>query len=294
MRENNGSPKVSVLIVTYNSGDEIAECLKSLLASTGICLEVIVVDNASTDNTCEIVSRFGAVLLIPNLLNYGFPKANNLGIAKSSGDFILLLNPDTIVPSNSVSKLVGYLQAHPRCGIVGPQLVDGSGVHAPDLIPLRPLPLPLNYLRKPRSLGTVECVSGAAMLFRKSLVEKIGFLDETLFWCEDADYCQRASLNGYSVDIDRSSKIVHLGQRSGNRNKAIMIEKSYTSKVGYLTKYYSVFWVKSSIVMFLVEILLRLTKWLLFWFLAKHRVEAIERIEIYLSVSRILISRLCA
>ena len=292
MPKSDDMPELSVVIVTYNSANEIDACLKSIFKSVGVSIEVIVVDNASSDSTCSIVSGYSTVCLVSNRLNYGFPKANNIGISYSTGDLFLLLNPDTIVGTDSILKLVQFLRTHPKCGIVGPQLVDGNGIPVPDLPVIGPNILFSRFINVSTQREELKCVSGAALCFSREFLSKVGLLDEELFWCEDYDYCRRAHLNGYTVNMVRNSIIVHLGQRSGNSNKELMIEKSYTSKIGYLSKYHSASYVNLSIFVFLGELFLRMVKWSSFWFRTEHREESIERLRIYSNVSRVLVSRL--
>jgi len=275
---------ITVVIVSFNSENEIDACLSSLLRSKGVSLEVIVVDNASTDSTCKIVSKYLGVKLLQSKENLGFPGGNNVGLRNGTGDYCLLLNPDTIVPENSIKRLLAYAQGNPGYGVIGPQLVGSCGEAAPDLRPIGPGLIFSRYTNRVLKQNSVEVVSGAAMFFSRKVYDMVGGLDENLFWCEDHDFCYRVRRAGFSIAIVRDVSVVHLGQRSGNRNKAVMIEKSYTSKIGFLAKYRSAFYVKCVVLVFLFELLLRIVKWGVKWAQQGSRAESKERVRIYLHV----------
>ena len=126
--------KVSVIIVNYNVKYFLQVCLHSVFrAAQGMAVEVIVVDNNSADDSCDMVQQqFPQAILIANKDNKGFSKANNQGVAIAKGDYILFLNPDTVVPDDFFTKTVAYMDAHPDAGALGPRLIDGKGLFAPD------------------------------------------------------------------------------------------------------------------------------------------------------------------
>ncbi|KAK6020721.1 hypothetical protein OSTOST_13622, partial [Ostertagia ostertagi] len=129
-----GAEGVSVIIVNYNVRYFLEVCLDSVLrAAEGLAVEVIVVDNNSGDDSMEMVrTKFPAVIRIANTDNKGFSKANNQGVAIASGEYILFLNPDTVMPEDFFHKTVTYMDANPQAGSVGPRLIDGKGIFAPD------------------------------------------------------------------------------------------------------------------------------------------------------------------
>src|SRR5690606_629877 len=109
-------------------------CLHSVLrAAEGMEVEVIVVDNNSMDDSCQMVQdKYPSVKLIANTDNKGFSKANNQGVAIAKGEYILFLNPDTVMPEDFFTKMLGYMDSHPEAGSIGPRLIDGKGQFAPD------------------------------------------------------------------------------------------------------------------------------------------------------------------
>ena len=122
--------KLSVVILNYNVKYFIDICLQSVCAATEeLDAEVIVVDNASIDGSVTwIKQQFPKVVVVENKKNTGFPKGNNIGVAKAKGDYICILNPDTIVEENTFKEALLFMQLHPNVGIMGPKLLDGSGV----------------------------------------------------------------------------------------------------------------------------------------------------------------------
>ncbi len=218
------SPDISVVIVTYNSGREVLSCLDSLSASTGPRLEVLVVDNNSTDEMVHrILLSYPDVNVLQMGTNRGFACAVNVGIRVAAADVILVLNPDTIVEPNTLATLLEFSKSHPSAGVVAPLLVypDGSNQLTARSFPTaaagmwgRRSPLTRVFPRNRWSShflvgrGTepgddafrCDWVSGACMLVPKRAIERVGMLDERyfLFW-EDADWCKRMADQGYAV-----------------------------------------------------------------------------------------------
>src|SRR5690348_7564729 len=128
---SDAQPAISVIIVTYQSLHVIDRCLAPLCADTSPVLEIVLLDNASSDGTIEHVERhYPEIRAIANQENGGFSKGNNLAISASSGSYVLLLNPDAFVPSvETVLSLAQYLQAHSDVAAVGPRMIDPDGTH---------------------------------------------------------------------------------------------------------------------------------------------------------------------
>ena len=126
--------KLSVIIVNYNVKYFLEVCLHSVSrALEGIPSEIIVVDNNSKDGSIELVTtKFPSVVLIANKENSGFSRANNQGVTVAKGEYILFLNPDTVMPEDFARKMIAYMDAHPEAGSIGPRLIDGKGQFAPD------------------------------------------------------------------------------------------------------------------------------------------------------------------
>lgn len=120
---------VSVIIVSYNVRHFLELCLHSVMRATdGLAAEVIVVDNKSSDDSVQMVQeKFPGIRLIANAENTGFSRANNQGVAVARGEYILFLNPDTVMPEDFLRTTLAYLAAHPEAGALGPRLIDGRG-----------------------------------------------------------------------------------------------------------------------------------------------------------------------
>lgn len=220
-------PNVSIVIVSWNTRELLAQCLASLeVERPAVALEVIVVDNGSADGSREMTARdFPLVELIANPDNRGFSAASNQGVAAASGRYVLLLNSDTAVEPGSLRALVGYADAHPRAAIVGPQLLnfDGSlqasGGRFPsplstlaELLGLARLSgRPLYGTRRDYSVpAVVDEVSGAAMLVRVDVLRELGGFDEAFAWgYEDVDLCRRATAAGWSVHYCPAARVRH-------------------------------------------------------------------------------------
>jgi GT2 family glycosyltransferase len=224
--------QLTVCIVTWNVREDLLKCLASLQAAgDGVRVETIVVDNASSDGTAEAVrEQFPHATLICNETNRGFAAANNQALAVARGEFLLLLNPDTVVPPGALVRLVESARQRPEAGIIGPKLLnpDGSLQHS-----CRRFPRPMAALFRHTVLGRlfprnrwsadyvmadwahneareVDWVSGAAMLIRRQLTEKVGLLDEGFYWgSEDVDYCYRAHQAGWKVLYVPEPAITH-------------------------------------------------------------------------------------
>ena len=212
--------KLSIIIVNYNVKHFLEQCLKSVYQAIGtIDAEVFVVDNNSIDGSQNMVkSLFPKVILIANSKNTGFSTANNQAIKKSQGEYVLLLNPDTVVPENCFESILEFADNTPDLGGCGVPMVDGQGTYLPES--KRGLPTPevafykmiglnkvfpnskkfgkyhLGYLDADKN-HEVEILAGAFLLIRKKVLDQIGLLDETFFM--------------YGEDIDLSYRILQGG-----------------------------------------------------------------------------------
>ena len=240
--------KLSIIIVSFNTKKLILDCLESIFATTGdLNLEVIVVDNDSVDDSpVAIKDNFPQVKLITNTTNTGFAKANNQGIKVSSGDYIMLLNSDTIVKPNALEILIDYLDSHPQVGIAAPQLLNPDGSIQPnggylprlsniiawmlfidDLPFIRPWfwSYQLRYLPGFRRTHAMGWLQGAALVLRRHTLEEIGLLDENIFmYAEDVEICYRAQKSNWQVVLFPPAQVIHAGFQSGSSEKAILGE----------------------------------------------------------------------
>lgn len=243
------NPKVSVVIVSYKVKDLLIACLHSIFKfSSNDDIEVIVVDNASNDQTVNAVqSLFPQVTVISNAENKGFPAANNQGFKIAKGEYILMLNPDTELIENSIEKLITYLEGNESVLLVAPKLINSDRSHQYScwkFPTVWSILLDIVYLNKIfsshyyKNTGfdftfEVDSVSGAAMLFRRSTIDKLNGLNEYLFWIEDIDLCYRIKALGGKVVYFSDTTIVHHIGQSAKKNYNISISNQVINKVKF-------------------------------------------------------------
>lgn len=259
---------VVISIVTWNSGEEISDCLNSFkdLPKTW---EVWVVDNNSSDNTVEIVKRdFPNVKLIENKDNLGFAAANNQVITATNTDYVLLINPDTTSEPAELLKLVEKAESNPKIGLIGSQLHDGEG-NVQVICEHFPYPW-RNFVNQSglyrfysadwraknlfgdffdyQSENKVEWFVGACMLARREAINKVGGVPEDYFmFAEAMDWCYLMWQNGYEVWYAGDSKIIHKKNRSGSKLPAMWrVEKSTLCK--YVFTYKEFGWLKTKFI----------------------------------------------
>ncbi len=223
---------VSIIIVSFNARKHLEGCLNSLTSHPpGTPHEIVVVDNASTDGSAEMVkSRWPEVKVIEQSRNGGFAAGNNAGTRATDGALILLLNNDTVVPQGAVDVLVERLLAHPEAAVAGPRLTDGNGRAE---LSFGRMISPLNELRQKLTMllyryrvwgfarrierateveQEVDWVSGACLLVRRADAEQAGLLDERYFlYAEDVDFCAAIRALGRGVIFTPAAHVVHFG-----------------------------------------------------------------------------------
>ncbi|MDE3154914.1 MAG: glycosyltransferase family 2 protein [Acidobacteriota bacterium] len=227
-------PDLAIIIVSYNAAGDLSRCLQSLHdAPPATPHATVVVDNASTDGSPDLVRRWPDVRLIETGANLGFAKANNVGIRQTESELVLLLNSDTVVPPGAIDRLVDDLRAHPDVAVAGPRIVDGHGKAELSfgrmMSPLNELrqklivtlqqkgvpPFPALVDRLTRRPGSPDWVSGACLLVRRADAEQAGLLDERYFiYAEDVDFCAAIRGAGRGVRFVPAAEIVHLRGRS--------------------------------------------------------------------------------
>ena len=232
---------VSIIVVTYNSEDEIRECLQSIItAKTDALWELIVVDNASRDRSAAIVrEEFPEARLIANTANVGSAAANNQALPYLEGDLVLLVNPDSRLCEGAIDAAVAHMKRYPECGILGGLLLDEDGGIHPSA---RRFP---NALRKILMLSglrerwkdqkwfrdsefgwadfqkplNVDWVPGAFTMLRRSLIRELGFFDERFYlYYEETDLCLRAKRHGWEVHFIPESRVIHEGGASSRKH----------------------------------------------------------------------------
>ena len=255
--------QLSVIIVNYNVSHFLEQCLLSVRAAcSSIEAEVIVVDNNSVDGSVSMVrEKFPEVVLIENDMNHGFSKANNQGIRISTSNYVLLLNPDTVVESDTFSKCIAFMDSHPDAGGLGVHMVDGKGRFLPES--KRSLPTPavafhkifglstlfpkskrfgryhLGYLDKDKT-HEVEVLSGAFMLMRRDALQETGLLDETFFmYGEDIDLSYRITQAGYKNYYFPETKIIHYKGESTRKSSLNYVFIFYQAMIIFAMKHFS-------------------------------------------------------
>jgi N-acetylglucosaminyl-diphospho-decaprenol L-rhamnosyltransferase len=255
------SPTLSVIIVNWNVRDLLHRALSSILASWGERpgLEIIVVDNGSRDGSVDMVQAdFPQVRVIVNRENRGFTGGNNQGIDAATGEFLLLLNPDTEVLNDALPCLVDYAKARPDIGLIGPQMLwpDGSVQSSRRRFPslpvlflestwlqaLAPRRVLHNYYAQDKADNIeqdVDWITGAAMLTRRKVVEQVGELDEGFFmYSEEVDWCRRIKQAGWRVVYYPDARIIHHEGKSSEQVVAARHIYFQSSKVRYTRKYH--------------------------------------------------------
>ena len=252
---------ISIVIVSYNTRDLLLDCLASIYESKGVpAPEVFVVDNASSDGSADAArTAFPACTVIENPENGGFSQANNLAIARASGSYLLLLNPDTRLEPDVLGRMVEYLQQNPRVGMVSCRLVTGDG--SLDLACRRSFPslwdgfcrasglsalfpgsrlfarYNLTYLDEFET-NEVDAVNGAFMFARREAVEEVGPLDDDYFmYVEDMDWCYRFREKGWGIVYHPVATTLHLKGASGNVRSEAMIRHLFLSTEIYYRKH---------------------------------------------------------
>ena len=208
-------PELSVIIVSYNTADLIGACLDSVLASEHINLEVFVVDNASKDTGVAVIQKhFPTVRLIANETNRGFGVANNQALAYCRGRYIVFLNPDTTIASDSLVRMMRFMDTHPEVGLAGPIVRNPNGSRQDSVS----VCYPGHRYGGPElgSLpGTIACVLGACQISRTELLRDLGGFDEDFFlYGEDQDLCLRVRQRGFLIEQINDAVILHHGGQS--------------------------------------------------------------------------------
>ena len=256
--------KLSVIIVNYNVKYFLEVCLHSVQrASAGIDTEIIVVDNNSSDDSCRMVRElFPSALLIENKDNKGFSKANNQAVAIAKGEYVLFLNPDTVMPEDFFGKTLPYMDSHPDAGALGPRLIDGKGQFAPDAKKSFPSlsvaiykTTGINKLFKKspyfnkyyavhigeHQTAPVEVLSGCCMLVRRKAMDEAGgpFDEDYFMYCEDVDLSYRIQKAGYQNIYFPDADLIHYKGESTRKMTLSYVRIFNEALVTFVKKHYS-------------------------------------------------------
>ena len=255
--------KLSVIIVNYNVQHFLEQALISVLdACSNIEAEIFVVDNHSKDDSIKMLKeKFPSVILIPNNQNVGFSRANNQAILRSQGEFVLLLNPDTLVAEDTFIKCIEFMASHPEAGAMGVKMIDGTGAFLPESKRALPTPwvsfckifglsaiFPNSHLFSQYHLGylsqnqnhEVAVLSGAFMFMRRAALDVSGFLDETFFmYGEDIDLSFRILKANYKNYYFSETTILHYKGESTKKGSINYVKAFYEAMIIYAKKHFS-------------------------------------------------------
>ena len=258
---------LSIIIVNWNGGNFLEKCLNSIYKTIkNLDFEVFVVDNASSDLSLNCLKKFPEMNLIKNTENKGFAQANNQAIKKSKGNYILLLNPDTILLKNSIQKMISYMSKNEDIGVLGCKLLNPDGSVQPschafltlphvffevsqmDKIfpknkfftnffkPLTKFKLFMNY-STPEKPIEVESVMGSCYMIRKESLSKTGLLDENFFlYHEEMELSYRIWQKGYKVIFFPYSTVIHYNKHATEKNKNKVYYERFKSILYFFKK----------------------------------------------------------
>ncbi|RYY89607.1 MAG: glycosyltransferase [Chitinophagaceae bacterium] len=253
---------LSVIIVNYNVRYFLEQCLHSVrAAAVGIATELIVIDNNSSDDSATyLASRFPELVYIHNDANIGFAKACNQGLARATGEYILFLNPDTLLPEDGLQACLRFFATHPKAGALGVRMIDGTGAFLKES--KRSFPSPMTALYKlfglsllfPHSrvfgryhLGhlneqqshEVDVLAGAFMLIPQRVLQEVGSFDEAFFmYGEDVDLSYRIQKAGYHNYYVADTTIVHFKGESTKRGSLNYVRLFYSAMNIFVRKHY--------------------------------------------------------
>ena len=252
-------PTLSVVVISWNTRELLKNCLESIERSThtweGASLETYVVDNASSDLSANMVhDDFPWVQLIKNPENVGFARANNQALRASHGKYVMLLNSDTEVLPNALETMIQFMDAHPRAGACGPQLLNGDDSLQTSCYPmltparefwrlifLEPLWHRATYAQKRLNQNDprpVDVIKGACFLLRQDALDEVGLLDEQYFmYTEEVDLCYRLAKAGWRIWWTPQAKVKHYGEASSRQMAEAMYIQLYRSKIQFCRKF---------------------------------------------------------
>ncbi|MBX9887270.1 MAG: glycosyltransferase family 2 protein [Flavobacteriaceae bacterium] len=257
--------QLSVVILNYNVRYFLELCLLSVQeALRNIDAEIIVVDNDSDDDSCQMIkSRFSNVKLIENSENTGFPRGNNIGVAQAQGEFVCILNPDTVVAEDTFEKVLAFAKAKKEIGIIGVKLIDGRGNFLPES--KRGVPTPFVAFTKMAALykafpkskllgqyyaqqlgqdesGEVAILVGAFMMMQRELyIELKGFDEDCFMYSDDIDLSYRALLAGKTNFYYTDTKVIHFKGESTVKD-GVYMQRFQNAMHFFYKKHFKVSW----------------------------------------------------
>ncbi len=255
--------KLSIVIICWNDWKFLEPCIQSILDSTHQTeYQVIVSDNGSTDGSVEnIKAKFPSVLVVENRANLGFARGNNAGIRAANGEYILILNPDTLIHDGALDRWMEFASRHPEAGAFGCRVQNPDGTYQESA---RPFPTvrsslisalylrPLAYLSrvftadryegwKGNTERDVDWQSGCCVMFRGHLLKKLGGFDEQFFYhFEEVDLCRRVWEAGYSIRFTHKVSITHFGGQSVGRFPLRFALETSRNRYRYFYKHFGI------------------------------------------------------
>ena len=257
---------ITICVLNYNCGEMTRRCLESIRNLTvDVSLEIIVVDNKSTDNSISILSKLNNITLIQAEYNCGFSRGNNIALKKASGKYCILLNPDTILKNNALKVLFDFMELHPNAGAIGPQIYylnnekqfsygPFRGIFermrwefGPELKRLMPLIFSKKGIKKKEEKQDIELKNykiigrprGCAFMIKTSNIKKIGYLDEQFFmYTEETDWALRFFNSGFDNYFVGDAEIYHYWGTSTSINPDFFDLVHTSSYFKYYKKHY--------------------------------------------------------
>jgi N-acetylglucosaminyl-diphospho-decaprenol L-rhamnosyltransferase len=255
----------SIIIVNWNVRDYLRRCLASIPKQHGgYTIETIVVDNASTDGSLDMLRHeFPWVTVEPLRSNRGFARANNAALSKAQGRYVFILNPDTEIQGKAIETMIRYMDNHLKCALVAPQIVNPDGSFQEGSVRRDPTfvsqviillklqhavakqPMLQRYYAtdfKPEHEQQIEQPMGAALFIRKSVLDRVGHFDEGFFlWFEEVDLCKRLRNAGEQIWYLPVVTIMHHGGKSFEQALPLAKQRLYNkSALHYFSKHYGV------------------------------------------------------
>jgi len=267
--------KLSVIVVTWNSAADIEACIDSI--NSGAEFEVIVVDNASSDATLGLLRQHHHLKLVENQRNRGYAAANNQGVRLATGEYVLLLNPDTKIELGALDALTQYLDNHPAVGAVAPRLVSPDGatqfsirsfptasslfwelIGFAYLLPKNPVfgRWKMKYFDYSRT-AEVEQPMASCLMVRKTVLDQLGGMDERFpMFYNDVDLSKRMADAGWKTAYVADARVVHRHGASTKQVRPKMIRESHRSAFRYLRKqdHCGLFWLKAIVLLPLLQV----------------------------------------
>ncbi len=256
-------PRISVVIVNYNVKEYLAQALHSIeRALKGIPHEIFVVDNASVDGSVAFIRQhFPGVKLIASPENLGFARANNLALQQVRGEFVVLINPDTVVQEDTFQKLLQFFEETPDASAATCKIINPDGTFSVDCRHAIPTPMiafwkvtglsrlfprsrlfgqyNLTYL-DPDQTYPVPAISGSFMMIKKEVLDRVGHFDERFFmYCEDIDLCHRINLEGFKIYYVPTTQIIHYKGESTKKNNLDYVITFNKALYQFFQKYYA-------------------------------------------------------